>query len=1153
MKSARGDRIYPFKNNKKNSGDIFGLENYTYFDMNKISSNVNIYEKEYSEAKTLIKEGFVTIKKISFDYYSIWEKKLVGRATVSIFKEPYTGEVKVDFDNEKILTIFYKGIAKSRSYDSSNKYGNKDMKKEEIAALILIDEYIKDNNPGDATDMTASKLMESVRKTTRLIPEKSDSDKPSIGGTYIDFIPKIEIESNTNKFPEVSFKIWIGHKKKYIIKNLFALYKEIEKNGTYVFGKNVVVDFKYVCYTQKALNVIKMIKKYVKENDVFNVEGYIQSNVSLGKIELRGSYLDDFFEIFKDEKIEFKEKSYGYDNLDDIGVKIEYNSLFLEDYEIEAQLLIEPVFATEKGNYDEDEVFEGVQIRARVPKLLHGIDFEYYIQDGYLRRITIENARKIEPLVNISRGNKEVAFKVGRRNISEFFRTILPAMGVKYEISDEVNDLLNEYMPPEALFKFYIDSVDGNIVCDAKVCYGDKVFNLADANDSNYNYEIIREAKKEQYINNEVLKWFVGINEETKQYDCFNDEDKIYFFMEEGMDYLLTLGEVHVTDNLRAIKLKRRISLMMGVSVKADLLNIELISDDVRYDELLDILRSYRKKKRYYRLKNGNYIDLRDDNIKALDELVDTLSITDEQLKEKAINVPMYRALYLDRVLEANEGIYTKRDQRYKKLIKEFKAIKESDFELPNSLNKVMRNYQKVGYKWLRTIEYYGFGGILADDMGLGKTLQAISVLLAVKEENLPVCSLVVAPSSLIYNWKEEINHFASSLSVEIITGSKSQRKDLLEKAYKGCDIIITSYDILKRDIVFYQDKVFKYQFIDEAQYIKNHTTETAKAVKAITAKTKFALTGTPIENRLSELWSIFDYLMPGFLYDYEKFRNDIEYNIIKEKDEDSSERLRRMVSPFILRRLKKQVLKDLPEKIEEVSYTTFEKHQRQVYDGQLVKIRNMLDGVDNNEYNKNRIALLADLTIMREICCDPKLVFEDYKGDSAKKIACMELVNNAIEGGHRCLIFSQFTSMLALLEDELNKQKIPYYKITGKTQKDKRIEYVKEFNSNDVPIFLISLTAGGTGLNLTGADVVIHYDPWWNLAVQNQATDRAYRIGQKKVVTVYKLIVKGTIEEKILKLQEKKKDLSDSILSGENGTIGSLSKAELLELLTDY
>ncbi|WP_022749752.1 DEAD/DEAH box helicase [Lachnobacterium bovis] len=1152
MKNAKGDRIFPFKKGEKIKGDIQGLENYTYFDMNKISSNVNLYEEEFAKAKDLIKEGYVSIKKANFDYYSIWGKKLVGRVTVSIFKEPFTGEVSVDFDNEKILTIFYKGQAKTRSYDSSNRYGSKDMQKEEIAALILIDEYLKNNNPGDATDITASKLMENVRKTTRLIPERVEDNQQSFSSTIIDFIPKIELEYGTNKFPEVSFKICINNKKKYVIKNLFSLYKEIEKNGTYAFGKNFIVDFKYARFTQKALLVNKLIKKYVKENDIFNVDGYLQSKISLAKIELRGSYLDDFFEIFNGDKIEFKEKSYGYEDIFDNVERRSYDVVVLEDYEMEVKLLIEPVFSQKSGQTSETMSFEGVSVKAKVPKLLQGIDYAYYIYDGRFRRITIENSKKISPLVDVSRGNSEISFNVGRRNLSEFFRTILPTMGVKYEISDEVDELINNYMPPEAIFKFYVDSVDGNIVCDAKVFYGDRSFDLADANKDDFKYEIIREVKKEKYINDEVLRVFSGFNEETNQYDCFNDEDKIYSFMESGMNFLLTLGEVHVTDNLRAIKLKRRVSLMMGVSVKADLLNIEIISDDVRYDELLDILSSYRQKKKYFRLKNGSYIDLKDDNIKALDELIDTLSISDEQLKEKAINVPIYRALYLDRVLEENEGIYTKRDQTYKKLIKEFKAIKESDFDLPNSLNKIMRNYQKVGYKWLRTIDYYGFGGILADDMGLGKTIQAISVLLAAKEENKEGCSIVIAPSSLIYNWKEEINHFAPSLLVEIITGNKIQREELLEKCYKECDVIITSYDILKRDIVFYQDKSFNYQFIDEAQYIKNHTTETAKAVKVINSKTRYALTGTPIENRLSELWSIFDYLMPGFLYDYDKFRNDIEYSITKDNDEDSSNRLRRMVSPFILRRLKKQVLKDLPEKIEEISYTSFEKQQRQVYDGQLVKIKNMLEGADNNAYNKNKIALLAELTIMREICCDPKLVFDDYKGESAKKIACMELVNNAIEGGHRCLIFSQFTSMLALIEEELNKQKIEYYKITGKTPKDKRIEYVKEFNSNQVPVFLISLTAGGTGLNLTGADVVIHYDPWWNLAVQNQATDRAYRIGQKKAVTVYKLIVKGSIEEKILKLQEKKKDLSDSILSGENGTLGSLSKDELLELLRD-
>ena len=381
------------------------------------------------------------------------------------------------------------------------------------------------------------------------------------------------------------------------------------------------------------------------------------------------------------------------------------------------------------------------------------------------------------------------------------------------------------------------------------------------------------------------------------------------------------------------------------------------------------------------------------------------------------------------------------------------------------------------------------------------------------------------------------------------VSGTQTERQLILEKQ-RDYDILVTSYDLLKRDIDQYDALRFDFQILDEAQYIKNHTTADSKAVKVIHSKTRLALTGTPIENRLSELWSIFDYLMPGFLYKYETFKKSFETPIIKNKDMAASERLRQMTAPFILRRLKKDVLRDLPEKLEEVRYAKPEKKQLDLYNGQLVHMQKLLKNQNEDDFNKNKLKVLAELTRIRQICCDPSLCFEDYNGGSAKREACMELIASAAESGHKMLVFSQFTSMLELLEKDLKASGLSWYKITGSTPKEERIRLVKAFNEDSVPVFLISLKAGGTGLNLTGADIVIHYDPWWNLAVQNQATDRAHRLGQTKTVTVYKLIMKDSIEEKILKLQEAKKDLADEILKGENGNLGSLSQEELRELI---
>ena len=434
--------------------------------------------------------------------------------------------------------------------------------------------------------------------------------------------------------------------------------------------------------------------------------------------------------------------------------------------------------------------------------------------------------------------------------------------------------------------------------------------------------------------------------------------------------------------------------------------------------------------------------------------------------------------------------------------------------------------------------------------MGLGKTLQVIAVLLAARQEGKVGTSLVVAPASLVYNWGEELRRFAPEINFALIAGNQEERTQKLEQ-YKNFDVIVTSYDLLKRDIAHYEDKEFTYQIVDEAQYIKNHTTAAAKAVKAVTSRTRYALTGTPIENRLSELWSIFDYLIPGYLYGYDVFRNDFEAPIIKNEDQQSLERLQRMTAPFILRRMKENVLKDLPEKLEESRYVKFESSQQKLYDAQVVYMKQKIARQDAQEFQKNKMQILAELTKLRQICCDPGLCFENYNGDSAKLEACVELVNSALEGGHKVLLFSQFTSMLELLAGRLTQEETSFYSITGATPKEKRLQLVKAFNEDDTKVFLISLKAGGVGLNLTGADVVIHYDPWWNLAVQNQATDRAHRIGQTKKVVVYKLIAKGTIEEKIQELQESKRALSEQVIQGDAGQFAAMSKEDFISLLS--
>ena len=637
--------------------------------------------------------------------------------------------------------------------------------------------------------------------------------------------------------------------------------------------------------------------------------------------------------------------------------------------------------------------------------------------------------------------------------------------------------------------------------------------------------------------------------DETEDLYLADDTDNARFgLLKHGVPKLMAYGAVHVTDALSRIGIRKTPSIQIGVSVESDLLNLEVLTNDMTYDELAALLLSYKNKKKYHRLRSGEFIDLdKNESIDTLVELTEASGADIKDLIAGRIQIPAFRALYLDKMLEGHEELIAGRDRHYRNLIRNFKTISDADFDTPEAMRGVLRPYQELGYKWLKTLETAGFGGILADDMGLGKTLQMLTLLQSYKETS-DLAALVVCPASLVYNWIEEARKFAPGIRAAALAGTKAERRNIL-RTHSEYDLLVTSYDLLKRDIDMYEDISFTHQILDEAQFIKNARAVAAKTVKLVHADHRFALTGTPVENRLSELWSIFDFLMPGFLYGYDVFRKKYELPVSKHSDEHATEGLRNMIAPFILRRKKKDVLKDLPDKIEEVRYARMDEPQRRLYDAQAARISRLVE--EKGDLSTGKIEVLAELTRIRQICCDPDLVFRDYEGGSAKREACIDLVVSAADAGHKMLLFSQFTSMLALLGEDLKKEGIEYYKLTGETSKEERIRLVKAFNSDDTPVFLISLKAGGTGLNLTGADIVIHYDPWWNIAAQDQATDRAHRIGQTKDVTVFRLIAKDTIEEKILKLQETKKELADAVLSGEMRSLASMSKEELLDLLS--
>ena len=629
------------------------------------------------------------------------------------------------------------------------------------------------------------------------------------------------------------------------------------------------------------------------------------------------------------------------------------------------------------------------------------------------------------------------------------------------------------------------------------------------------------------------------------------DDAALYTLLTDGLQDLANIGDVFLSEQLKRVNVREAPKVQVSARVTGGLLDLQVESDGMSPAELVSYLASYKRKKRFLRLSNGDIVKL-DGGVRAVSELAGVLDVSEQSLVDGTAEVSANRTLFVDALLKRAAGVRLERNESFRRIVRDFETVADADYPEPENLNGSLRPYQVEGFKWLSTLGHVGFGGILADEMGLGKTLQAIAYLLARKneatEDSPAKPALIVCPASLVYNWTAEIQRFAPSLRVQPVVAAKRERAQAIRDA-ESQDVLVTSYDLMKRDIDAYEPQRFSCVILDEAQYIKNSATKAAKCAKRLSADVRFALTGTPIENRLSELWSIFDFLMPGVLGSREAFGRRFS-KPIEDGDEQAAKRLQSLVGPFILRRLKADVLTDLPEKNESTVLASMEGEQLKLYRSNEQRLALTLSKQMPQEFATEKLKILAELTKLRQICCDPNLLYDNYKGDSAKLETCLELVRQAVDSGHSILLFSQFTSMLDIIEQRLDKEKIGHLKLTGQTSKEDRVKLVSRFQNHEAPVFLISLKAGGVGLNLTAADIVIHYDPWWNLAAQNQATDRAHRIGQTKDVSVFKLIAKNTIEERIVKMQESKRDLAESVIGGEASATASLTREDVLALL---
>ena len=560
-------------------------------------------------------------------------------------------------------------------------------------------------------------------------------------------------------------------------------------------------------------------------------------------------------------------------------------------------------------------------------------------------------------------------------------------------------------------------------------------------------------------------------------------------------------------------------------------MGMKLDIEGVDSNEYRELFSSYKNNNRLYRMKNGAYLDLKDNDLEQAFKLIDILNIYNDFDNMK---IPNNKAIYLEKLIEDEDLSFVNGSKYVSNVVKKFDKVKSKNYEIPKDLNATLRDYQVSGFEFFKTLSDYQFGGILADEMGLGKTIQTIAFLLSNKDKK----SIVITPTALIYNWKNELEKFAPTLKVGLLHAAKSEREKILDNI-DNYDVILTTYTTYKNDIDKYKNINFDYCIIDEAQNIKNPDAIITKAIKNVNAKVKFALTGTPIENNLMELWSIFDFIMPGYLYNKSKFKS-----IFVNNDKNIIE-LKNLIKPFILRRTKKEVITELPDKIEQKIIIDLEKEHKRAYKGYVNLITRKI-----KENNQDNITVFSYLTKLRQLCLSPELMVKNYQGKNSKLDVLINIINDSSD--EKILVFSQFTKVLEVIGKRLNEENISYSYLDGKTSAKDRVKLVEEFNTNNNKVFLISLKAGGTGLNLTSANIVVHFDPWWNPAVEDQASDRAHRIGQKNVVNVIKLIAKGTAEERVINLQETKKELIEDVINGNldnSSTLKNLSKDDIIDL----
>lgn len=828
--------------------------------------------------------------------------------------------------------------------------------------------------------------------------------------------------------------------------------------------------------------------------------------------ELSDRELNILLEMIKDRR--FKIKNHGVVN----GVK----------YELPTPLSLELVDSSYKLSIDN---YDSYLFLDRSNKYILYNCYLYVIPPTYYNFISKLQDNSFSELV------------FDRKLLPVFKDGLLQKIKNNIKICEGVEDVI---ITDDPTVSMYFDIYNDYVCCDLKFDYSNHIVNYFD-NDS----VVVRDKTYENNVLNDLSNYkFISKNNKFVLVDI----DDIGNFFENGLNKLCEKYDVFTSKKIEKVSIFKKNSIKSNFSIGMDgILSYSFESGEIDLDEVGNILSSLKKNKHYYKLKSGNIIDLFENNdIKELGSLVNDLDLSINDVDTNIV-IPKYKALYINS-LKNNKYNSIVTDNSFDKFIENFQKYKNSDIVFNEFDNNILRDYQKEGVKWLYTLYKCDLGGILADEMGLGKSIQVICFLKQILSVKKDAKILIVCPTSLVYNWKKEFDKFGSELKYITVYNNKKKRSEII-KNMDDYNIFITSYGLIRNDNDEYENIDFELCVIDEAQAIKNYQSMMSQEIKKIKARTKIALTGTPLENSVLELWSIFDFIMPGYLNNIHKFKEVYGISDVDDESLNRLENLNYQIKPFILRRKKDEVSKDLPDKIVNDIYLDFDDNQKKLYMS-LVKEseKDFNDLVTTHGFNKARFKILQLLMKLRQVCVDPNILYNNYKGTSVKMEKLLEIVNSYISEGHKILIFSSFKTVINKVNKLFEEKGISAYIINGDVKGADRINLVDKFNNDDTNCFLITLKSGGTGLNLTSADIVIHLDVWWNPQVENQATDRAHRIGQDKNVSVIRFITRGTIEEKIIELQEKKKILSDNLLEGKNNSsvLSGLDEKDI-ELLLSY